>query len=159
MFLSYLVLMLPTKLLVLLAPLAFYVSGQDTARDTGVSGLWILANISYAGMRAQDSPNSVWRVVAFIFGFPGTLISLFAITEGSERAYGIDIPKRELRQTETPSSANPLPYRAALPPFRTQIASPPRACQSQGSRCTYPVRLEIGEHTSELQSHSFISYA
>ena len=67
---------------------------QQTVQNTGVSAIWILANISYAGMRAQNSPSSVWRVVSFIFGFPGTLISYFAVPEGKERAYGIDIPKK-----------------------------------------------------------------
>lgn len=66
----------------------------ESARDTGVSGLWILANISFAGMRAQDHPSFFWRIVAGIFGFPGTILSLLCIVEGSERAYGISIPKR-----------------------------------------------------------------
>ena len=47
--------------------------------SVGGSGLWLLANISYAGMRAQNSPSAGWRIVAFIFGFPGTLISLSLI--------------------------------------------------------------------------------
>jgi hypothetical protein len=67
---------------------------QEPIIRTGTSGLWILANISYAGMRAQNSASSGWRVVAFIFGFPGTLISLLAIKEGGERAYGIEVPRR-----------------------------------------------------------------
>ncbi|HEY6306148.1 MAG TPA: hypothetical protein VI488_06770 [Candidatus Angelobacter sp.] len=65
----------------------------QSATDTGVSGLWILANISYAGMRAQNSSSSGWRIIAFIFGFPGTLISFFAVEEGRERAYGIEVPR------------------------------------------------------------------
>ena len=65
-----------------------------TARDTGVSGLWILANISFAGMRAQNHQSIFWRTVAAIFGFPGTILSLMCVVEGSERAYGISIPKR-----------------------------------------------------------------
>ena len=60
----------------------------------GVSGLWVLANISYAGMRAQNSASAGWRIIAFIFGLPGTFISFLAIKEGSERAYGIEIPRR-----------------------------------------------------------------
>ena len=59
---------------------------------TGVSALWILANLSYAGMRAQDSASKAWRIVAFIFGFPGTLVTFFAVPEGGERAYGIQLP-------------------------------------------------------------------
>ncbi|HET8891819.1 MAG TPA: hypothetical protein VFQ41_23170 [Candidatus Angelobacter sp.] len=65
-----------------------------TARDTGVSGLWVLANISFAGMRAQNHQSIFWRTVAAIFGFPGTILSLICVVEGSERAYGISIPKR-----------------------------------------------------------------
>ena len=60
----------------------------------GVSGIWVLANFSYAGMRAQNSSSSGWRILAFIFGFPGTLISFLAIQEGGERAYGVDVPRR-----------------------------------------------------------------
>jgi hypothetical protein len=66
----------------------------NTARDTGVSGLWILANISFAGMRAQNHQSIFWRTVAAIFGFPGTILSFICVAEGSERAYGISIPKR-----------------------------------------------------------------
>src|SRR3974390_176964 len=68
---------------------------HKSAQDTGVSAIWILANISYAGMRAQNSSSSGWRVVSFIFGFPGTLLTFLAVQEGGERAYGIDIPKRK----------------------------------------------------------------
>ena len=78
----------------LIPVIAYAQSGADTARDTGVSGLWMLANISYAGMRAQDNPSGVWRVLSFIFGFPGTLLSWLVIQEGSERAYGIDLPRK-----------------------------------------------------------------
>ena len=67
---------------------------HQSAQDTGVSAIWILANISYAGMRAQASPSGGWRVVSFLFGFPGTLLTYFVVAEGSERAYGIDIPKK-----------------------------------------------------------------
>ena len=67
---------------------------STTVSNTGVSGLWILANISYAGMRAQNHPSVGWRILSFIFGFPGTLLSFFVIREGSGRAYGIHIPKR-----------------------------------------------------------------
>ena len=69
---------------------------MDSARDTGVSALWILANISFAGMRAQNSPSTGWRIIAFIFGFPGTLLSLICVKEGSERAYGVEISKRRI---------------------------------------------------------------
>jgi hypothetical protein len=70
-------------------------SSLNSARDTGVSGLWVLANISFAGMRAQNHQSIFWRTVAAIFGFPGTILSLICVAEGSERAYGISIPKRQ----------------------------------------------------------------
>jgi peptidoglycan/LPS O-acetylase OafA/YrhL len=81
----------------LLATFSGYLYDGDnvTVRVTGVSGLWVLANISFAGMRAQNNPSTGWRILSFIFGFPGTLISFFAVKEGSERAYGIDIPRRK----------------------------------------------------------------
>jgi hypothetical protein len=70
---------------------------SQTARpagNVGASGLWVLANICFAGMRAQNSPSAGWRIVSFIFGFPGTLITYFVVDEGAERAYGIEIPKK-----------------------------------------------------------------
>jgi hypothetical protein len=68
--------------------------GAAPVARSGVTGLWVLANISYAGMRAQNSLSAGWRVVAFIFGFPGTLITFLAVTEGSERAYGVQLPRK-----------------------------------------------------------------
>lgn len=62
--------------------------------NTGASGIWILANISYAGMRAQGSRSKGWRIVAFIFGFPGTLVTWLAVDENSERAYGVALPRK-----------------------------------------------------------------
>ena len=83
------------------------------ARDTGVSGVWILANISYAGMRAQERQTDVWLILAFIFGLPGTLLSYFVVEKGGERAYGIDLPRRERRRASeaaaTAESRNSAP--------------------------------------------------
>jgi len=59
------------------------------SQDTGVSALWILCNICYAAMRAQGSRHFGWRILAFIFGFPGTLLSWLVVRENSGRAYGI----------------------------------------------------------------------
>jgi hypothetical protein len=70
---------------------------QQEGVDSGVSAIWILANICYAGMKAQGNPSFAWRVLSFIFGLPGTLVSLIVIREGSERAYGIDLPKNRTR--------------------------------------------------------------
>ena len=62
-----------------------------TMTNTGVSGIWILANISYAGMRAQGSDQAGWRIVAFIFGLPGTLLSFLVVSEGGRSAYGVEL--------------------------------------------------------------------
>ena len=90
--------LVPALLVLLSSPsLAFaqtVSSSAETARDMGVSSLWILANFSYAGMRAQNSRSAGWRIISFIFGFPGTLLSLLLIRAGSERAYGVDVPRR-----------------------------------------------------------------
>jgi hypothetical protein len=89
---------------VTLAPTSALASGAsrgEAAVDTGVSGLWVLANFSYAGMRAQNSASSGWRIVAFIFGFPGTLVTYFAVPEGGQRAYGVQLPR------EYPTDAGP----------------------------------------------------
>ncbi|MGA2170638.1 MAG: hypothetical protein ABSG62_20810 [Terracidiphilus sp.] len=67
---------------------------QSQIQDTGISGLWILANISFAGMRAQNNPSVLWRTLAFIFGLAGTILTFIAVDEGSDRAYGIDLPRR-----------------------------------------------------------------
>jgi hypothetical protein len=69
-------------------------SAQSQIQNTGISGLWVLANVSFAGMRAQNNPSVVWRTLAFIFGLPGTIVTFFAVAEGSDRAYGIDLPRK-----------------------------------------------------------------
>jgi hypothetical protein len=81
---------------------AFAQGVGDTARasasvgEGGVGAIWVLCNISYAGMRAQANPNTGgWRVLAFIFGLPGTIVTFFAVGAGSGRAYGIDIPGKQ----------------------------------------------------------------
>ena len=61
----------------------------------GVSGLWVLANLSYAGMRAQDNKSRSWRMAAFLFGFPATLVTYFVVEEGRGRAYGVDLPRSD----------------------------------------------------------------
>jgi hypothetical protein len=62
-----------------------------TMTNTGVSGIWILANISYAGMRAQGSNQAGWRIVAFIFGLPGTLLTFLVVSDSGGSAYGIKL--------------------------------------------------------------------
>jgi hypothetical protein len=51
-------------------------SGTATA---GITLTNIACNLIYAGMRAQGSNNRIGRAVTFFFGFPGTLITYFAV--------------------------------------------------------------------------------
>jgi len=69
-------------------------SQEIQVTNTGISGLWVLANVSYAGMRAQNNSSKLWRILAFIFGFPGTIVTFFAVKEGNDRAYGVDLPRK-----------------------------------------------------------------
>jgi len=62
--------------------------------NCGVSAVWVFANLSFTAMRAQGSGSTFWKVLSFILGFPGTLLTLFVVSEGSERAYGIDMPRK-----------------------------------------------------------------
>ena len=62
--------------------------------DCGVSAVWVFANLSFTAMRAQARGTSFWKMLTFIFGFPGTLLTLLVVTEGGERAYGIDMPRK-----------------------------------------------------------------
>ena len=64
----------------------------------GFSMLNILGNVAYAGMRAQGSKDGLGRFLAFVAGFPGTLATYFIVEEGSERAYGVDLPRRQPRK-------------------------------------------------------------
>ena len=77
-------------------PAPLYAQATEQVRETGVSAIWVLANIVYAGMRAQSSTSAGWRIVAFIFGLPGTIVTLLAVKEGSERAYGVDLLRRRV---------------------------------------------------------------
>jgi peptidoglycan/LPS O-acetylase OafA/YrhL len=70
------------------------VTSQSQIQDTGISGLWILANISFAGMRAQNNRSVFWRTLAFVVGLPGTIVTFFVVPEGSDHAYGVDLPRR-----------------------------------------------------------------
>ncbi|HWB86495.1 MAG TPA: hypothetical protein VG675_20300 [Bryobacteraceae bacterium] len=68
-----------------------------TGTEGGSSAIWIFANLSYVGMRAQDQGRIFWKVVSFIFGFPGTLLTLLVVDKGGEHAYGVDMPRRIAR--------------------------------------------------------------
>ena len=39
----------------------------------------VLGNVTYAGMRAQGSDNKLGRALAFVAGFPGTLVTYFVV--------------------------------------------------------------------------------
>ena len=39
------------------------ITPQTRMQDTGVSGLWILANVSFVVMRAQNNPSVLWRTL------------------------------------------------------------------------------------------------
>lgn len=71
-----------------------FIADTKNAVETGVSGIWVLANMSYAGMRAQGSPSMGWRGLAFVFGFPGTVLTLLTVKNGSNWAYGVFVPPR-----------------------------------------------------------------
>ena len=73
-------------------------SSTSVGTQGGVSAIWIFANLSFTGMRAQAKGSLLWKVIAFIFGFPATLLTLLVVTPGSERAYGIDMPRRRTPQ-------------------------------------------------------------
>ena len=63
----------------------------------GMGTMSMLANVSYAGMRAQDKPElESWRMVAFIWGFPYTIVTWFFVFPGSKKAYGVDLPTNDL---------------------------------------------------------------
>ena len=69
-------------------------SSSSAGTQGGASAIWIFANLSFTGMRAQAKGSTLWKVVSFIFGFPGTLLTLLVVTRGGERAYGIDMPRK-----------------------------------------------------------------
>ena len=75
----------------------------------GATGLWVLANISYAGMRAQGHPSEGWRLLAFLFGFPGTVVSWLAVVERSCRAYGITLPRPRSNDSGPSFASKPPP--------------------------------------------------
>ena len=86
---------------------------MTTSGTEGSVAVWVFANLSFTAMRAQAKGSLFWKVVTFIFGFPGTLLTLMVVEEGSERGYGIDVPRKAVTpQAEGPrtlSSATPEP--------------------------------------------------
>ena len=78
----------------LLAPIPSYASDANHSVSGGGAGLSILMNILYAARRAQGRTTRGWDILIFILGLPLTLLTLFVVEPGSERAYGIDLPRR-----------------------------------------------------------------
>ncbi len=99
-----------TSILISLVTLLFFVSGPAEASiedskltvSLGAGGIWYLANFSFIGMRAQASTAVGWKIAAFIFGFPGTLLTYLVVRKGSERAYGVELPRRKSHEQPAP---------------------------------------------------------
>ncbi len=77
--------------------------------------MWVLSNVSFAGMRAQNNPSVFWRILAFIFGLPGTIVTFIVFNEGSDRAYTSICPEGKGRiffhtQPFGCETFMPLPY-------------------------------------------------
>src|SRR5215831_5639236 len=53
-----------------------FAQSAESGATGGVSALWIFSNLSFTGMRAQGRGGTFWKVVSFIFGLPGTLLTL-----------------------------------------------------------------------------------
>lgn len=68
--------------------------GLGSGASTGIGMANILGNLAYAGMRAQGNKDKFARAFSFLLGFPGTLLTYFVVDEGSERAYGVDLPRK-----------------------------------------------------------------
>jgi hypothetical protein len=85
---------------------AAFQTGQavPTGTEGGVSAIWIFANLSFTGMWAQDHKSTFWKAVSFVFGLPATLLTLIVVDRGSERAYGIDMPRRPRGSSVGPGS-------------------------------------------------------
>jgi len=81
-------------------------SQEIQVTNTGISGLWVLANISYAGMRPQNNSSKLWRILAFIFGLPGTIVTFFAVEEGTTAHMGLTCLVRAGRKCDNVSISN-----------------------------------------------------
>ncbi len=97
--------------LMLSAPSHLFAQSAESGATGGASAIWIFSNLSFTGMRAQDRGGTFWKVVCFIFGFPATLLTLMVVEKGSERAYGVDMPRRSDERPITPAPPIVLPPR------------------------------------------------
>lgn len=58
----------------------------------GIGAVSTLANLSYAGMRAQgETDKEDARKYAFILGFPYSIVTYLAVDLGSNTAYGVKL--------------------------------------------------------------------
>ena len=61
-----------------------------------IGPMGVAANVMYAGMRAQNSPDTTWkRKFAFLFGLPTSFITFLVVEEGSCKAFGIELPRNK----------------------------------------------------------------
>lgn len=81
-----------------LAPSVALAQGMDVSIRSGLglgagfSAVWVFANLLYAGQVAQDRAHLAWRVVLFVLGFPGTLLTTLFVEPGSQRVFGVELP-------------------------------------------------------------------
>ena len=78
----------------LLVPIPCYASDANHGASFGGAMLSIYMNILYAARRAQGRTTRGWEILIFILGLPLTLLTQFVVEPGSERAYGIDLPRK-----------------------------------------------------------------
>jgi hypothetical protein len=74
-------------------------AGTITIRH-GVGMLSVFSNIVYASLRAQDQ-HPVTRKILFVIGMPWSIITLLAVDLGSEKAYGVHLPKIKTKMNNT----------------------------------------------------------
>jgi hypothetical protein len=62
---------------------------------SGLTLVTVACNMAYAGMRAQNNPETSFeQTMTLMFGLPGTLVTMLVVEKGSERAYGVDLPRK-----------------------------------------------------------------
>ena len=61
--------------------------------DCGVSGLGFCQLELYRDASAREGKD-ILESIDLYFWFSGTLLTLFVVTEGGERAYGVDMPRK-----------------------------------------------------------------
>jgi hypothetical protein len=66
---------------------------MTTSGTEGIDAVWVFANLSFTGMRTQAKGSMFWKVVTFIFGFPGTLLTLLLVNKGSDGLMELTCPE------------------------------------------------------------------